>query len=114
MVQDVYKDDAVERIVWMGDHHAVELADGDLRVWPDQHVDPLDGEIPALRFEQRVECAVAAPDIQHLGVLGQETLDVSGQHLDPATCAVGLVEPLGQAHRRLIPRMLTKKPESIV
>jgi hypothetical protein len=113
-MQYIYEDHAVEGVVRMRDYQTVELADGNLRLGSDQHVDAFEGQIRTQGLQQAVERAVPASDVENASVHGKQTLEVLRQDTYAAVESMGFVEPLREIHRRPIPRMLTKKPESMV
>jgi hypothetical protein len=114
MMQYIDKHHGIKRRIIIGDHLAVEGFDRDMGLASDEDIEASQSQVGAPLHELPGEQAIAAADVQHLGIPGQEFAEVVAQHPHPASMDIGSMESYNQAHLRRIPRMLMKKLESTV
>jgi len=63
VVQNVHEHDDVEARIRIRNVCAVERPNGDLRVWPDKHVNADDGDVRPLAGDEEVERSVSATNV---------------------------------------------------
>jgi hypothetical protein len=113
-MQDIDEHHHVERSILERQTATIERFDGDRRLRPHQHVDAADLHVRPLLPDQPRDLPVAAAHVQHTGIRWQQSRHMPAQHPRAAAGHTPLVNPLDPCHRRDIPRMLTKNPDSTV
>jgi hypothetical protein len=63
VVQNVHEHDSVEARIRIRNVCPIERLNGYLRVWPDKHVDPDDGDVGPVAGDEKVECSVSATNV---------------------------------------------------
>jgi hypothetical protein len=114
MMQHIDKQYDIKRCIAIGNADAVERFDRNMGLPSDDDVKALHIDVRAPLHEPTGKQAIAAADVQHLGVLWEELLKVVTKHPHPASMDESSMESFHEAHLRRIPRILMKKLESTV
>ncbi len=114
MVENICKEDDVERLRRKRESRPIELRHRNARIWSGDDVDSAKLDVRPAVQDRFGQLAIPASDVQHRCVGGKQRTNGGGQRSDPPRLHVLLVQSLGQAHRRCIPRMLMKKLDNTV
>jgi hypothetical protein len=114
VVERVDEKNRVEAGVAKGEPLAIEGRHGDRGARPHAYVDTADVQARPSFPQPPGQGAVPAAHIQQRAPFGQEPFEMTREHFDAATVQPPGVDFFSRVHRRLIPSMLTKKPERIV
>ena len=83
VVQHIHKHHGIKAGVGMRDAPAIKGSDGNVRLGADQNIDALNANVRTFLLDKLGDQAIAAADIQHLGLGGQDPGQLLAQYAHP-------------------------------
>lgn len=98
VVEDIDEERAPEAFFWEGEVRAVECCYRDCRVWAYKSINAVYRDVRSLCEDGGGYAAVAAPDIEHRGVVGEEIRDTRAEDAYPPHVDVPIMEVFHPSH----------------